>query len=253
MDKTAVLKKIRDLANIPLNAVGAELTKRGANPSVFERLKRMARLGFSPSVIFDCGAYLGNWTVQASKLFPGAQFLLVEPNKKIVSETEGAVAAIDPQPVLVEAAIGEGTGSVYLNVWGNEHTSLAGSSLLSHVQGTATERIESDLMTLDDIAEKYKLTPDLIKLDLQGAERAALNGGQHVLVSAELVIVEFGCLEAYVDRTSPRELMDIMYSNDYCLYDVVDLIYRPYDGALTGGDFFFIKNDSPLRIYKGFK
>jgi len=36
------------------------------------------------------------------------------------------------------------------------------------------------------------------------------------------------------------------------LYDIIDLIYRPYDNALTGGDFFFVKNDSNLKSHKGY-
>ena len=40
--------------------------------------------------------------------------------------------------------------------------------------------------------------------------------------------------------------------SDYCLYDIIDLIYRPYDNALTGGDFIFVKNSSQLKEYKGY-
>jgi hypothetical protein len=40
--------------------------------------------------------------------------------------------------------------------------------------------------------------------------------------------------------------------HDYCLYDIIDLISRPYDGALTGGDFIFVKNNSQLKKYKGY-
>jgi len=64
-------------------------------------------------------------------------------------------------------------------------------------------------------------------------------------------MIEFGCLEAYADRTTPDDLLELMYQNDYCLYDIVDCHYRPYDGALTGGDFFFVKNSSVLRKHKG--
>ena len=45
--------------------------------------------------------------------------------------------------------------------------------------------------------------------------------------------------------------MDIMYDNNFVLYDIVSLINRPYDEALGGGDLFFIKNSSRLRDYKG--
>ena len=49
------------------------------------------------------------------------------------------------------------------------------------------------------------------------------------------------------------DLLDIMFDQDYCLYDPVDGHYRPYDGALTGGDFIFVKNGSTLRAYKGWE
>ena len=43
------------------------------------------------------------------------------------------------------------------------------------------------------------------------------------------------------------------FDHDYCLYDLVDLHYRPYDRALTGGDYIFVKNSSALRAYKGWE
>jgi len=46
--------------------------------------------------------------------------------------------------------------------------------------------------------------------------------------------------------------MDIMYDNGFYLYDIVDLRYRPCDGALAGGDFFFIKASSKLRARKDY-
>jgi hypothetical protein len=70
---------------------------------------------------------------------------------------------------------------------------------------------------------------------------------------AELAIIELGCLDAYINRTTPRELIDIMYDNDFCLYDIASCNDRLYDGALTGGDLFFVKNSSNLRKYKGWE
>jgi FkbM family methyltransferase len=166
--------------------------------------------------------------------------------------TKANIAALKPSPILLDNAVGEKPQSAFLNVWGNDETSIAGSSLLSHIQGAPDRTIETEILTLDMISQDTGFVPDLVKLDLQGAELPALKGAESILETAELFIIEFGCLEAYEDRTTPRELIDIMYDNNYCLYDIVDLIYRPYDGAMASGDFFFIKNDSPLRSYKGY-
>jgi FkbM family methyltransferase len=247
-----IIRKIENLTNRFLRTWGLRIARNELNPSWYERLNHMKTLGFSPQLIFDCGAFLGEWTLGTASIFPNAQFLLVEPNKLLINATKANISKIKPEPILLEVAVGEEAKSGYLNVWAKEPTSMVGSSILSHVQGEANVKIETPITTLDAICEKFGHVPDLVKLDLQGAELAALRGARLVLGTAELFIVEFGCLEAYIGRTTPRDLIDIMYDSNYCLYDVVDLIHRPYDGALTGGDFFFIKNDSPLRKHKGY-
>lgn len=251
------------LLNVPLKAIGCEVVRLGANhaaPAAAPnaaiaslRLAQVARLGFAPRVIFDCGAYTGSWAAEISRTFPGAQLVLVEPNPRLQPIIRQNVAAVSPAPIVVEAAVGEAEGTAHLNVWDNEQTSAPGSSLLSHVQGQAATRVEVKVLTIDAIAAREGKSPDFLKLDLQGFELPALKGATTVLQTAQLCEIEFGVLEAYLGRTTPRQLMDLMYDLNYTLYDVVDLIYRPYDGALTGGDFFFVKNDSPLRKYKGYK
>jgi hypothetical protein len=104
--------------------------------------------------------------------------------------------------------------------------------------------------TIDGLLE-HAAAPDFIKLDLQGTEPDARRGAQRCPESAELCLVELSCLEAYLGRTTPKDLMQFTYERDYCLYDVVDCHYRPYDGPLIGGDFIFVQNDGGLRSYKG--
>ena len=44
-----------------------------------------------------------------------------------------------------------------------------------------------------------------------------------------------------------------MYQKNYVLYDIVDLRYRAYDSALTGGDYFFVHKISSLLTYMGYE
>ncbi len=232
---------------------GLEMVRRKWIPTWYERLKHMKSLGFSPQVVFDCGAFIGEWTLQASRIFASAQFVLIEPNKMITDQTRARVAEIRPEVILLEVAVGDARKSAHLNVWADEQVPMDGSSLLGHAHGDPASKIEIEVLPLDVISETYGLRPDLLKLDLQGSELSALKGARDVLTKVELVIVEFGCLEAYVERATPRDLMDMMYENDFRLYDIVDAIYRPYDGTLAGGDFFFIKRDHPLSRYKEYR
>jgi FkbM family methyltransferase len=223
------------------------------NPLCKDRIKNLKNIGFKPMCIFDCGASVGYWSCETSKTFPGVQLMAIEPNELVVAKTKELLSKIKPMPIIEQCAIGAKDGTAFLNVWDNEETKMSGSSLKDHVQGDPQKKMEVVINRLDTLASKYDLQPDLIKLDLQGYELEALKGASELLKTTEVFIIEFGCLPAYVDRATPNDLLNIMYENDYCLYDIVDLIYRPYDNALTGGDFFFVKNSSNLKCYKGYK
>jgi len=221
-------------------------------PKCMDRLQNMKNCGFNPKVIFDCGASVGYWSWEVGKLFPGCQLVAIEPNELIIPKTKELLNKMTVKPIIEQCAIGAENGVAYLNVWDNPETSMGGSSLKSHVQGDPEQKLEVKLKKLDTISSEHNVKPDLIKLDLQGYELEALQGATQLLTSTEAFIIEFGCLQAYEDRTTPHDLFRIMYDNDYCLYDIIDLIYRPYDNALTGGDFFFVKNSSGLKSHKGY-
>src|SRR5689334_4747389 len=246
------LSAARHLVNIPLQSIGFEVRRKveiaatHSMPHLAERLAHARSLGFEPRTVFDGGAFVGNWTLTVSELFPRAQFVVVEPNPFLQDALHAKLNAIQPSPVIVEAALGFESGTASLNIWGNPSTDMS-ASLLSNVQGPADTVVTVNVETLDRLAERHGRMPDLLKLDLQGAEVPALNGAPRCLEHAEMVIAEFGCLAAYKGRTTPRELLDLLYDAGFVLYDIVDGFYRPFDGALAGGDFFFVKACSPLR------
>lgn len=238
------------LAPFHLAAVSSRDAQEIKKRTCMQRLALAKSNGFSPAVILDGGAYHGLWTRQAAQLFPGAQFLLVEPNPAMKPIINGNLSQLTPAPLLVEAAIGDAPGKATLNLWRSAEAD-PGASLLQHVSGEPGQTFEVEVTTLDAIANQFNRFPDLLKLDLQGGELAALRGAEQVLARAECAVIEFSCLEAYLNRATPLDLLDVMYSHDYCLYDIVGLSDRPHDGALMGGDFIFVKNNSSLRAYKG--
>ena len=237
------------MARKPLRLLGLELVKFGERRSSIERMQLVRDLGFQPRRVVDGGAFHGTWSVEIAGLYPDAQFMLIEPNPYLQETITENVRGLEA--TVVNVALADSPRTASFNFW-NEPTSDASASLLDHVSGPSTSAVEVDVDTLDNICERLSFSPDLIKLDLQGAELAALEGARNVLQGAEFAVIEFGVLEAYVGRTSPRELLDFMYDNDFTLYDIVDCINRPYDNALCAGDFFFVKKSSPLRAYKGY-
>ncbi len=243
-------KLLRKTVKRAFNAVGLDLVRKGAGRNGMERLRHVQRLGLAPRVIFDGGAFHGLWSQEVAAIFPGAQIVIAEPNPALQDKIRGNVGSIDPAPQVLALAVGGAAGRADFNIWRDE-TNDQGASLLGNVSGKASKVVEVEVDTLDRIAERLSLWPDLVKLDLQGGEFEALKGGPETLRRAEFVLVEFGCLEAYVGRATPREVIDLMYDSGFCLYDITGLHDRPYDGALTGGDFSFVKTTSRLRAHKG--
>lgn len=223
------------------------------------RIQLYKKLGFSPNVVFDGGAFIGSWARNIAIIFPECKIVLIEPNSYIHNNIRQNLAQFPQDRFMIAPyALGDvDDKKVELNVWQNSShedlaIKLAGSSLLDHVQGDASQKVECTMKTLDTIMELSSLKPDLIKLDLQGFEKFALAGADEALKHAQMCIVEFGCLDAYKERTTPADLFEIMTKYGYVLYDIFDMIYRPYDNGLCGGDFVFVKKDHKLREHKDF-
>ena len=172
--------------------------------------------------------------------------------KEIRAGTSASIEMMSPErTILVNVAIGDQVGGGCLNIWEEPRQvdmdkALGASSSLSQAGLEPSRQIPVEIQTLDAISSEYGLMPDLVKLDLQGHELAAIKGAASLLGKTAVFVIEFGCLDSYVDRSSPRDLIDIMYDNGYLLYDIVDLCYCPYDNALSGGDFFLIHASSKL-------
>ncbi len=257
--RTRLQTILNKAASRALSVVGFEMRRKGQRspsrhfmPSWTERLWHARKLGLFPKVAIDGGAFHGLWSRDLAAIFPGCQIVLIEPNPFVQDTLRQNISRIEPPPIVCEVALGESQGNALLNIWRDESQDT-GASLLDHVSGPARKVIQVKVDTLDSLSERFHLSPDLIKLDLQGGELMALRGGVEVLNHAELVIVEFGVLRAYLGRSTPKDILDFMYDKDYCLYDIVDCHYRPFDGALAGGDFFFAKNWSVLRKYRGWE
>ncbi|HAC62857.1 MAG TPA: hypothetical protein DCF68_04805 [Cyanothece sp. UBA12306] len=246
-------RKLVNLANSFLASFGIEIIRKDNSikpmPTWEDRISHAQSIGFLAKEIIDAGAFRGLWTRSVSHIFPGSQIITIEPNPYIEPELRKTISKITPHPIIVQRGVGETPGQSQFNIWGDPKTATS-ASMQSHIQGEASIEVNIQVDTLDNIAKEYNTQPDLVKLDLQGSELKALKGATSLLEKVEMFMVEFSCLDAYIDRATPREILDIFFDNDYCLYDLVDLHYRPYDGALTGGDFIFIKNSSPLRAYK---
>jgi FkbM family methyltransferase len=151
-------------------------------------LMRLRSLGFAPAVVYDVGAYRGGWTRLAADVFPDAQFVLFEANR----DHAGALAASGRRHLI--AALGEndgGTRAFHVPRQGD----VTGASLFientAHYAEQNLQVREVETVRLDTLVGRERLpAPDLIKIDVQGAELEVLAGASETLRAAGALIVE---------------------------------------------------------------
>ncbi|HEY4919067.1 MAG TPA: FkbM family methyltransferase [Xanthobacteraceae bacterium] len=156
-------------------------------------LARLKSLGFAPAVIYDIGAYRGGWTRVAADVFPEAQFVLFEANGDHAPE----LAASGHRHLI--AALGAqdgGTRAFHVPRAGD----VTGASLYventAHYAAANLQVREVATVRLDTVIAREKLpAPDLVKIDVQGAELEVLAGASATLAGASALVIEVSLVD----------------------------------------------------------
>lgn len=204
-----------------------------------DRLSNLRRAGFAPRRIFDGGAYVGNWTRTAHRLFPEAELLLVEPQPALAPGLEALCRSL-PAARMRSVLLGRERGEATLLLEGTNSRIAAGTS------GTGSPTVRVPVETIESVLKEAHFDPcDLLKLDLQGHEMEALAGAGSFFGAVEVLLIEVSLLQIG-EVPLAHEVVAACTARGYRLYDVFGFNYRPRDWALWQADFIFVRRDSPL-------
>lgn len=225
-----------------VESTGYRITHLAANrfDAMEQVLQRLQRLGFTPQIVIDAGANVGLWTTMARRVFPDAEFHLVEPQPACRAALEGLTGRVHIHPVAVTRP---GIGEVRMAGAGTTGAWIVGGG------SAVVEILRVPASTLDALIGdtlSVAMRP-LLKLDLEGHELAALEGATTVLGSVEVIISEvhfFNILDSGL--TVFRDLARFLDDRGFDVYDVAALSSRPSDGRLRTGDVVFVRRGSPL-------
>lgn len=145
------------------------------NLSEQEQLSAFARIVKPGYTVFDIGANVGLYTILASKLVGGG----------------GRVAAFEPLPRNIEylekhLALNEADnvrifGVACSNETGEATLHLGSNCAVGRLYPPGGEQLAVETIRIDDLSEQEGFKPDVLKIDVEGAEIDVLRGGERVI------------------------------------------------------------------------
>lgn len=216
------------------------------NDNIKNRLKAMSKnLKFVPRTILDIGAYEGYWSRGIKEIFPSCIPFMIEgdKNKEKILNNIGFPYEIALVADRVKNVTFHKTNSTYTtgNSIYRECTNIFADANPNYYT------VEEKTRTLDEIVQTKGLTNiDLIKIDVQGAEKDVILGGIKTVLSSKVVILEISLIEYNRDAPQVLEMITFMDQLGFKLYDIIDFHYHLMNSSLFQFDAMFVHKN---RLY----
>lgn len=209
-----------------------DLIERITKVYSLEALKKLIDL---PATVIDVGVQQG--TRELYDTFPEAHHLLIEPVEEHESYLQEICKGLSKCSYAIAAATNF-DGEINLSVTPNRmYAAVTGHN---QVQGREVRPVRA--AKLDTLCEEFSLEgPYLVKIDTDGHELSVLEGSANVLKDSVYVVIESTLFIQFHD------VIDFMRGQGFVVYDILEPLYRPLDGALWQVDLAFVPEDSPLR------
>ncbi|HLW70714.1 MAG TPA: FkbM family methyltransferase [Candidatus Binataceae bacterium] len=232
----------RSLFHLSFHLANAEFEKFAHDfafaPSMELGLRAMAARGFAPQTIVDVGAFEGDWSRLAKRVWPAASLRMVEPNLEKQARL-GAVAK-DLDAALLCELLGADDGQQV-----QFHLMESGSSIMSERSPLPRTVEQRELRRLDSLFPELA-RPGLLKIDAQGYELEILKGAGAILPAFEAILVEIAIIEINVGAPLLHDVVAFMKSLGFIAYDILEIHRRPLDQALNQIDLIFVREQSSL-------
>ena len=209
----------------------------------FRNLRHLPRHPYC--YVIDGGANRGAFTDAFLRLHHPERVVLVEAIPALAERLRARYAG-DPRIAVVSAALSDRNGEARFEI----NRSEASSSLLPidprnskwfSRDLTVARTVNVPTLTLPELITQQGLSAvDLLKLDLQGAERLVLSGGAEVLDRVRVIYTEVFFEQLYAGAWLFWEMNDFLAPHGFKLCGLSNLVHAP-DGDLVQGNATFRK------------
>jgi FkbM family methyltransferase len=159
-------------------------------------------------VVVDVGAHIGTFSLKAGrKVKSNGVVLAVEPEKDNYSLLTANKKINNLENIItIYGALSDHTGEASL------YSREGHSGGFSIVEKHSSHYIRVPVFTLDNLASKFQLNRiDYLKIDAEGSELAALQGGKRILKDSDAKIV----VAAYHKSNNPKKITIFLQSLGY--------------------------------------
>ena len=214
------------------------LKKKAGVPDTWNSLIQLKdKHSFNPKVIFDIGAYKGDWTKMCLKIYPKSKYFLFEPQDYLSK----FLNSFQNRNIIYE--------NILFGDQNNKEVKFyqfkTSSSVLKF--GENIPSLKKRTRSLDNYIKENKIEAiDILKVDVQGYELNVLKGAISSLGMIEILIIEVSFLEIYEKSPLASRIIKFLDENNFQIFDVVDFKYRPLDNNLFQVDMFFINKKSNI-------
>lgn len=218
------------------------LKKTSFKEDAFSKQKEL--LAGVVSTIFDVGANVGQITLQYAALFPGADIYAFEPFPATFAVLKANTVNIKKIQV-EEMALSDARElrTFYVNHNADTNSLLEptrmGLSSDAQVVNKSVMSVQAD--TIDAYCLRHTINSiDILKLDIQGGELAALQGASAMLAEKKikLIYTETYFRKQYMNQPLFHEIADFLSTHKYYVQDFYNPIYGK--GSIAWCDAIFL-------------
>ena len=200
-------------------------------------LERLKQSGIEPRVVYDIGSCVMHWTNEALRIWPDAHYVLFEamPTVEFLYRERG----IRDYHIGV---LGSQTGQT-VEFWQNDYhpggnsyykENVAINSNVPEFFNEKHRRVYTTKTLTDVITERQFPLPDLVKMDVQGAELDIVKGAEQIIKHAQHVVLELQKVEYNTGAPMHQEVIDYMYNLGFDCWGI-------FSDNGPDGDYHFVR------------
>lgn len=184
------------------------------NADAIDEMRAFLALAQSKCVLFDVGAYTGLFSLFFCALGDEKRAVAFEPSPIMAPALESLreMNSLETRMSIEKMAIGQSSGRASLFLENTGFVQILAS-------GSTVESVSVPITTLDESCERLGVTPDLLKIDVEGFELEALLGAEKLLSrNRPTILLELHLNYLESRGINPRSVTDYLQEHSYKLY-----------------------------------